>query len=122
MINLSASDQKKLDAVLLSSCTNLETKAPLGINTVVSVSLACAQAGAYFCNRPLYRHIACSRLGEEPRSFKPVRVVMNMLHTGKRFNTKNKFRKFGLYETTPLKFQAVVGSGERRGSRAQAAR
>lgn len=97
-------DQRKVDTSIVSGCESAETKAPLGSNTVTAVSWGVAAAGAYFANKPLYRHIAAVRVGEDLTRFKPVRLLVNFLHTGKRFNTKNKFRKFALYETTPGRF------------------
>jgi len=101
---VSVTDQRKADSTIVAGCESAETKAPLGANTVAALSLATALAGAFFANKPLYRHIAAVRVGEDLPAFKPVRLLVNFLHTGKRFNTKNKFRKFALYETTPGRF------------------
>ena len=101
---VSVTDQRKADSTIVAGCESAETKAPLGTNTVAAVSFAVALAGAFFASKPLYRHIASVIIGEDLQRFKPVRLLVNFLHTGKRFNTKNKFRKFSLYETTPGRF------------------
>ncbi len=47
---------REIDKKMIES-DGTKTKSDLGANTILSVSLACARAGALFNNKPLYQHI-----------------------------------------------------------------
>lgn len=73
LIGASAHDQAALDGSMIK-LDGTPTKARLGANAILAVSLALAKAAAASSGQPLYRHLA---LGAEPRLPLPMMNIIN---------------------------------------------
>ncbi|MBQ1382621.1 MAG: phosphopyruvate hydratase [Solobacterium sp.] len=76
IMGMDVTDQKGIDTVMLE-LDGTPTKANLGANAILAVSLACAHAAADYCGLPLYQYI-----GGPNGKVMPV-PMMNVLNGGK---------------------------------------
>jgi len=87
VIGMSVSDQAALDRCLIE-LDGTPTKARLGANALLAVSLACARAAAKVADQPLYRH-----LGGEAAATLPV-PMMNIVNGGSHSDAPVAFQEF----------------------------
>lgn len=81
LIGKDTTDQRYIDKVLLD-LDGTENKSNLGANAILSVSLACARAGAVFQNKPLYLYLR-ETFWEDHRDWLLPVPMLNVLNGGK---------------------------------------
>ena len=87
LIDLDPRDQEHIDRLMIE-LDGTPTKATLGANAILGVSLAVAKAGAAACGLPLYRYI-----GGTFANVLPV-PMMNILNGGKHADNNVDFQEF----------------------------
>ncbi len=87
LIDLDPRDQEHIDRLMID-LDGTPTKATLGANAILGVSLAVAKAGAAACGLPLYRYI-----GGTFANVLPV-PMMNILNGGKHADNNVDFQEF----------------------------
>lgn len=102
-------DLKKIDAAMceLDGTTN---KRRLGANAILAVSLACAQAGAKFEGRPLYRHLR-EVYGLNLRKFLLPTPMLNVINGGRHADSSLDVQEFMIVPVGPRKFSEKLRAG-----------
>ncbi|MBS7660871.1 phosphopyruvate hydratase [Pseudomonas lalucatii] len=91
VLGLDARDQRSLDAAMIA-LDGTESKAELGANAILAVSLACAKAAAAAQNLPLYEHLA-ALYGAPGRFSLPV-PMMNIINGGEHADNNVDIQEF----------------------------
>ncbi|MDZ7798306.1 MAG: phosphopyruvate hydratase [Patescibacteria group bacterium] len=89
--NQDVSKQKEIDKRLIE-LDNTKNKSKLGANAILSVSLACARAGAKVKGQPLYKYIRETYNFKKKKRF-PI-PMMNIFNGGKHADTNLDFQEF----------------------------
>ncbi|MBU1132618.1 phosphopyruvate hydratase [Patescibacteria group bacterium] len=84
--------QRKLDEAMLE-LDGTENKSNLGANAILSVSLACARAGALSTKKPLYRYIR-QAFGLKEKNWRFPLPTMNIINGGKHADNSLTVQEF----------------------------
>ncbi|RQP23341.1 phosphopyruvate hydratase [Piscinibacter terrae] len=104
LIGGSAHDQAALDGLMIG-LDGTQTKARLGANAILAVSLALAKAAAASSRQPLYRHLA---LGAEPRLPLP---MMNIINGGAHADNNVDMQEFMILPVGASRFSEAMRWG-----------
>jgi enolase len=104
LIGASAHDQAALDGSMIK-LDGTPTKARLGANAILAVSLALAKAAAASSGQPLYRHLA---LGAEPRLPLP---MMNIINGGAHADNNVDIQEFMILPVGAPRFSEAMRWG-----------
>lgn len=104
LIGGSAHDQAALDGLMIG-LDGTPTKARLGANAILAVSLALAKAAAASSGQPLYRHLA---LGTQPRLPLP---MMNIINGGAHADNNVDMQEFMILPVGAPRFSEAMRWG-----------
>ena len=104
LVGSTAHDQAALDERMIG-LDGTPTKARLGANAILAVSLALAKAAAASSGQPLYRHLA---RGAEPRLPLP---MMNIINGGEHANNSLDFQEFMILPVSQNSFREALRCG-----------
>lgn len=101
--------QKRLDTLMIE-LDETDNKAYLGANAILSVSLACARAGALYKNMPLYRYIA-DLMGIKNKNLKMPIPGFNVINGGRHADNNVDFQEFMLFPMGVKTFKKRMQAG-----------
>lgn len=104
LIGLEVTDQVFIDK-LLREIDGTENKSKLGANSILGISLACAQAAAKDVNLPLYRYVGGSQACRLPVP------LMNVLNGGAHANNGLDIQEFMVVPTVNNSFSDSLRAG-----------
>ena len=108
LVNMTATDQAKLDACMIE-LDNTANKSKLGANAILAVSLAAARAAANSQNMPLYAWIA--ELDPQRQSFTMPVPMMNILNGGAHAHNNIDIQEFMIQPVGAPSFQEALRWG-----------
>ncbi len=97
-------DQNEIDQRMID-LDGKENKSKLGANAMLSVSLACAKAGAEYTNQPLYRYIGGVNANTLPIP------MMNILNGGQHADNKIDIQEFMILPVGAGRFSEALRMG-----------
>jgi len=97
IIGLDASNQEKIDEIMIE-LDGTESKANLGANAILSVSLAIARAEAVSEKKPLYLYLSKFNPGHNGKFIMPI-TQMNVMNGGKHANWSTDIQEYLLMPT-----------------------
>lgn len=106
---MEVTDQEKIDRAMIE-LDGTENKKNLGANAILSVSLACARAGALAKNVELYEYIASS-YKFHASDYKLPTPSFNIFNGGKHADTNLDFQEFMILPLTDISFKEKVRMG-----------
>ncbi|MFA6306262.1 MAG: phosphopyruvate hydratase [Patescibacteria group bacterium] len=109
LIGLEAGDQEKIDDLMVK-LDGTENKSKLGANAILSVSLACARAGALALDVELYEYISKSYALGITRYTLPT-PCFNIFNGGKHADTNLDFQEFMIIPVLDASFKEKVRIG-----------
>ncbi|MDD4332880.1 MAG: phosphopyruvate hydratase [Patescibacteria group bacterium] len=109
LINFDINEQEKIDRAMIDY-DGSKNKRNLGANAILSVSLACARAGAIAINLELYKYIA-KNFHFSTESFKLPIPAFNIFNGGKHADTNLDFQEFLIIPTKNISFSEKVRMG-----------
>lgn len=101
LIGYDVTDQNDIDKCLLE-LDGTPNKGKLGANAILGVSLACAKAGAFVTNQPLYRYI-----GGVSANTLPI-PMMNILNGGSHADNCIDFQEFMIMPVGATSFRSAL--------------
>jgi len=101
--------QEKIDRIMIE-LDGTDNKKNLGANAILSVSLACARAGAAAKNLELYAYIATS-FSLQTSNFKLPTPSFNIFNGGKHADTNLDFQEFMILPLKEISFKEKVRMG-----------
>lgn len=104
LIGYDVTDQNDIDKCLLE-LDGTPNKGKLGANAILGVSLACAKAGAFVTNQPLYRYI-----GGVSANTLPI-PMMNILNGGSHADNCIDFQEFMIMPVGATSFRSALQMG-----------
>jgi enolase len=108
VLGLDARDQRNLDAAMLA-LDGTESKAELGANAILAVSLAVAKAAAAVQGLPLYEHLAA--LYGAPGTFSMPVPMMNILNGGEHADNNVDIQEFMIQPISAGSFSEALRMG-----------
>lgn len=109
LIGLHATDQRVVDQTMLD-LDGTDTKASLGANAILAVSLACAKAAAIATGKPLYQHIA-KLYGREGAGLSMPVPMMNILNGGEHADNNVDIQEFMILPVAAESFAEALRCG-----------
>lgn len=108
LLNQSAADQQLIDRLMID-LDGTDSKAKLGANAILAVSLAVAKAAAAELGRPLYAHIAM--LNGTPGQFSMPVPMMNILNGGEHADNNVDIQEFMIQPVAANSFSEALQIG-----------
>jgi enolase len=113
LVGFKITDQEKIDDLMIE-LDGTENKSKLGANAILSVSLACARAGALALDLELYEYINRTYELDPPadgKSYKMPTPCFNIFNGGKHADTNLDFQEFMIIPVLETSFKEKVRIG-----------